>query len=142
MLRELLTRFDVAQHGRIMQYALAVMGLERRLVASPAIMRQLGAEIANIDEQRMLRQGDSRVIDDVSVQQLGILYESLISEIQPQIRINGNRQHLQDRTNIERIRALLLAGLRACVLWRQVGGNKWQLAFNRRSMTRSVEALL
>jgi len=105
-------------------------------------MRQLGAEIANIDEQRMLRQGDSRVIDDVSVQQLGILYESLISEIQPQIRINGNRQHLQDRTNIERIRALLLAGLRACVLWRQVGGNRWQLAFNRRSMTRSVEALL
>ena len=142
MLRELLTNFDVAQHGRIMQYALAVMGLERRLVTSPAIMRQLGAEIANIDEQRMLRQGDSRVIDDVSVQQLGILYESLISEIQPQIRINGNRQHLQDRTNIERIRALLLAGLRACVLWRQVGGNKWQLAFNRRSMTRSVEALL
>ena len=125
-----------------MQYALAVMGLERRLVSSPTIMRQLGAEIANIDEQRMLRQGDSRVIDDVSVQQLGILYESLISEIQPQIRINGNRQHLQDRTNIERIRALLLAGLRACVLWRQVGGNKWQLAFNRRSMTRSVEALL
>ena len=105
-------------------------------------MRQLGAEIANIDEQRMLRQGDSRVIDDISIRQLGMLYESLISRIQPQIQINGNRQHLQDRSNIERIRALLLAGLRACVLWRQVGGSKWQLALNKRSMIRSVEALL
>jgi len=142
MLRELLTNFDIAQHGRIAQYAFAIMGLERRLVTSPAIMRQLGAEIANIDEQRMLRQGDSRVIDDISIRQLGMLYESLISRIQPQIQINGNRQHLQDRSNIERIRALLLAGLRACVLWRQVGGSKWQLALNKRSMIRSVEALL
>ncbi len=142
ILRELLTNFDVAQHGRILQYALAIMGLERKLTTRPAIMRQLGAEIANIDEQRMLRQSDDRLIDASSVRQLSTLYESLISEIQPQIQINGNRQHLQDRTNIERIRALLLAGLRACVLWRQVGGNKWQLAFNRRAMTGAIEQLL
>jgi len=142
ILRELLTHIDVAQHGRILQYVLAVMGLERKLVNMPAVMQQLGAEIANIDEQRILRHGDIRVLDDLMIQQLAALYESSISEIQPQIQINGNRVQLQDSANIRRIRALLLAAIRACVLWRQVGGNKWQLVFNRRAMSLSIDELL
>lgn len=142
ILRELLTSFDVGQHGRILQYALAIMGLERKLANSPTVMRQLGAEIANIDEQRMLRHGENGLMDDQVVEQLAQLYESLISDIQPQIQINGSRQHLQDRANTQRIRALLIAAIRSCVLWRQVGGSKWNLAFNRRAMSHLIDQLI
>ncbi|MGD8349299.1 MAG: DUF489 family protein, partial [Gammaproteobacteria bacterium] len=31
-----------------------------------------------------------------------------------------------------RVRASLLAGIRAAVLWRQLGGNKWKLLFARK----------
>lgn len=142
LLRELLTKFDVAQHGRVLQYALAVMGLERKLASMPEVMRKLGAEIANIDEQRMLRHGENRLMNEQVVEQLASLYESLISEIQPQIQINGSRQHLQDRANTQRIRALLIAAIRSCVLWRQLGGSKWSLAFNRRAMSHSIDQLI
>jgi len=142
VLRELLSNFEVARHGRILQYAIAVMGLERKISAMPAVLRQLGAEIASIDEQRMLRHDETGILDELAIQQLASLYESLISEIQPRIQINGNRQQLQDRGNIQRIRALLLAAIRSCVLWRQLGGTKWQLAFGRRAMSKSVNLLL
>ena len=142
ILRELLTSFDVGQHARVLQYALAIMALERKLASKPAVMRQLGAEIANIDEQRMLRHGENGLMDDLVLEQLAALYESLISDIQPQIQINGSRKHLQDRANTQRIRALLIAALRSCVLWRQVGGSKWNLAFNRRAMFHSIDQLI
>ena len=43
----------------------------------------------------------------------------------------GSAQHLQNNTNAEIIRALLLAGVRSAFLWRQLGGRRWKLAFTR-----------
>ena len=41
---------------------------------------------------------------------------------------------LRDTDNQERIRALLLAGIRAVILWRQVGGRRRYLIFRRKEI--------
>ena len=51
-------------------------------------------------------------------------------------------QFLQNPRNAERIRALLLAGIRSATLWRQLGGNRWQLFFSRRKILKDAYALL
>jgi len=40
-----------------------------------------------------------------------------------------------------RIRACLLAGIRSAILWRQVGGTKWQLLFFRRRIFDTAQHL-
>jgi CII-binding regulator of phage lambda lysogenization HflD len=39
------------------------------------------------------------------------------------------------------VRSLLLAGIRSAYLWRQLGGRRWKLAFQRQSMLRSAQEL-
>jgi high frequency lysogenization protein len=48
--------------------------------------------------------------------------------------VQGDPQYLQVGDNAARIRVLLLAGIRACVLWRQAGGNRWRLILNRQAL--------
>ena len=43
-------------------------------------------------------------------------------------------RHLQQPNNAAKIRALLLTGIRAARLWRQLGGHRWQLLFSRRKL--------
>jgi high frequency lysogenization protein len=56
--------------------------------------------------------------------------------------VRGERSYLANLDNASRIRALLLAGIRAAVLWRQAGGNRWRLIVGRQALLRDVEALL
>ena len=52
----------------------------------------------------------------------------------PKIQVNGNPTCLQQTQTQHKIRALLLAGVRATVLWRQIGGKRRQLMFSRKAM--------
>lgn len=64
-----------------------------------------------------------------------IYYEnfSQLSSFQ-RIRIMGKKEHLSDGKNVSRIRAILLAGVRAAILWRNFGGNQLILLFGKRSL--------
>ncbi len=48
--------------------------------------------------------------------------------------MTGSTLYLQQLAMHHRIRACLLAGIRSAVLWRQVGGTKWQVLFSRRKI--------
>ena len=41
-----------------------------------------------------------------------------------------------------RVRTLLLAGIRSATLWRQVGGHRWQLLFQRKKLLDATRAVL
>jgi high frequency lysogenization protein len=43
---------------------------------------------------------------------------------------------------MEKVRALLLAGIRAAVLWRQVGGSRLQILFSRAKIKAAAEKIL
>ena len=56
--------------------------------------------------------------------------------------VNGSQVHLNNPENANRIRALLLAGIRAAILWRQSGGSRWKLLVQRNALLREARSLL
>jgi high frequency lysogenization protein len=73
---------------------------------------------------------------------LADIYSRTISQLEPRILVRGDSAHLQNPDNQSRIRALLLAGIRAAWLWRQVGGSRWQILFGRRRLLESAREYL
>lgn len=70
------------------------------------------------------------------------LYLKTVSTLTPRIMVSGSQIHLNNPENASRIRALLLAGVRAAILWRQSGGSRWQLLVRRNPLLREVRLLL
>lgn len=69
-------------------------------------------------------------------------YSQSISNLPLRIQVQGNPHILQNKLNQDKIRALLLAAVRAAVLWRQVGGKKRQFLFNRKQIGDTANQLL
>ena len=69
------------------------------------------------------------------------LYQESISRLSPRIMVAGEVNYLQNAENAARVRTLLLAGIRAAVLWRQLGGSKWKLLFWRRKYVATAREL-
>lgn len=73
---------------------------------------------------------------------LADIYHSTISKINPRIMVNGDQSFLSSTELINKIRALLLAGIRSAMLWRQCGGSRWRFIFFRRKIQSEVQFLL
>lgn len=72
---------------------------------------------------------------------LASIYTDTISTFRLRIQVTGTPEILQRPENAEKIRALLLAGIRSAVLWRQCGGRRWQLIFTRNKVIRTARKL-
>ena len=55
---------------------------------------------------------------------------------------SGEQTYLRNNDNAAKIRALLLAGIRAAVLWQQLGGSRWTLFWSRRRYIATAKKLL
>ena len=70
------------------------------------------------------------------------IYHSTVSTLAPRIMVNGDQSYLSSPEIINKIRSLLLAGIRSVMLWKQCGGSRWRFLFFRRKMLAEVEFLL
>lgn len=68
-------------------------------------------------------------------------YAENISTMAPRIMVNGQGGYLQNPRIANKIRALLLSGLRAALLWYQVGGSRWGLIWSRKKYLQTAQAL-
>lgn len=122
----------------ISQLVIGVLRLERKLNGRSEMLREIGEGIESIQ-----RQVDHLGITHTTVQaRLAELYSNTLSRLSPRIVVHGNPQHLADPKRVEQIRALLLAAIRAAVLWRQVGGSQWRLLLRRKEYTMLARGLL
>jgi high frequency lysogenization protein len=118
--------------------AVQVLRLERALMRNNAALSTLRG---GIDVMRpLLAQVESGNLDPAG--RLAELYASTLSRLQPRIMVEGNPAFLQQSAQVDRIRALLMAAVRAAVLWRQLGGNQWSLMFRRRQYAMLARGLL
>ncbi|MBO9663126.1 high frequency lysogenization protein HflD [Dokdonella sp.] len=120
------------------QLVLGVLRLERKLSRRPAMLRELRGGIESIQ-----RQVDHLGVAHTSVQaRLAELYVATLSQLRPRVVVHGNPLQLADAQKVEQIRALLLAAVRAAVLWRQVGGSQLRLLMRRREYAMLARGLL
>ena len=117
---------------------LGVLRLQRRLARNPRMLDELRSGIVAIQ-----RQVDHLGAAHSTVQaRLAELYVATLSQLRPRVIVQGNPLHLGNAQTVELIRALLLAGVRAAVLWRQVGGSQLRLLVRRREYAMLARGLL
>jgi len=138
---DLILRFDLATHGDVIRYTLALLQLERKLAGIPECLREIGARVAVVEENRMLDANQTPIINSDVITGLAHAYEATLGQLEPRIRVLGKQQHLQNPDSINRIRALLLSGLRSAVLWHQLGGRRWHLIFARKPIAKALVKL-
>lgn len=118
--------------------AVQVLRLERSLSRRTDTLRALRS---GIDAMRGLAEQAEAGQVDVSAR-LADLYVQTLSRLQPRILVEGNPNYLQQPAQVNQIRALLLAAVRAAVLWRQLGGTQLRLLFRRRQYAMMARGLL
>lgn len=119
-------------------YAITLLHLERKLSRSPDLLGALGAGISKVALQREYFEQMHPTV----VAALAELYADTISTLQPRIMVKGEQSILERAESRNMIRALLLGGMRAAVLWRQCGGTRLQLILRRKALLRECRALL
>ena len=70
------------------------------------------------------------------------IYQNNISKINPRIMVMGDPVHLENLVVANKIRAVLLAGIRSAWLWQQCGGSKFSFLLNRRKIREEAKRLL
>jgi high frequency lysogenization protein len=119
-------------------YAITLLHLERKLSKQPEMLRGLGDGIGRLAAQtEHFEPSDPAVITA-----LAELYSDTISTLQPRVMVKGEQSILTGTDSRNMIRALLLGGMRAAVLWRQCGGNRVQLILGRKALLRDCRKLL
>ena len=121
----------------VTRYAATLMHLERKLVRRDDLMRALREGIEAARTQR----DHFGLTHENLIGRLGDLYAETISTLRPRVMVQGEAMTLTDPGNANRVRALLLAGMRSTVLWRQSGGSRLKLVFGRQALIRAAEAL-
>lgn len=112
---------------QITQYTLTLLKLENKCHSKPDIMNRIARGI----ESAQQLQTHYDTLDDQIISQLAKIYTDNISNLAPRIVVHGNREYLEQESHANCIRACLLAGLRAAVLWRQCGGTRWKIVSGR-----------
>ncbi|WP_374379145.1 high frequency lysogenization protein HflD [Thermomonas sp.] len=118
--------------------AMAVMQLERRFVADAAMTERVRTGLRAL--QGLVERLGSPHHDVVAG--LASLYADTISHLRPRVMVQGNPHYLGQAGVVAEIRALLLAALRAAVLWRQMGGSLWDFLFRRRDLAAAIDQLM
>lgn len=122
----------------IARYVVNMLFLERRLIKNPKMLDTLstGVELASRQAEHFSPSHENVIAN------LADLYSRTISELGPRIMVNGEQHHLTNTTISNKIRAVLLSGIRSAVLWQQLGGRRWHILFNRRRYMKTAQDFL
>lgn len=120
------------------RYAASLVFLEKQLSKRPDMLDKISIGI----EKAQAQSEAYGVLHENVLANLGDLYHSTISTLQPRIMVNGNPDILSQPNNANKIRALLLSGIRATLLWRQCGGARWRFLFFRKQLQDEIKFLL
>ena len=120
------------------RYAVQVIKLERELARRPDLLDIIAEGIREAQSKRV----HFDLLHPNLLAHFADLYSQTLSHLQPRILIHGDPLHLRNPDNQNRLRALLLAAVRAARLWRQVGGSRWQLLFRNRPILEDAQHYL
>lgn len=126
------------QAGEVARYVLSLLAVERQLAKKPDMQQVIHSRLKHLSYKREHFSNDP---DDI-ISNLSAIYQDTLSTLKFRIQVTGNMQHLSQKIISDKVRALLFAGVRSAMLWRQLGGSKWQLVFGRTDMQKYSDQLL
>lgn len=137
-LQEQLSADNKQKDMEITRYVIVLLHLEKKLGKSGPVLDQITQGLEKTRNQMSYFD----LTHENVLAGLGGLYQDTISKLSPRILVQGEHSFLSQQANANKIRALLLAGIRAAVLWRQCGGSRLRLLFNRKTYLEAAENIL
>jgi high frequency lysogenization protein len=129
-----------SRHADSLRYAVGLLQVEKKFRRDGALQEEVGRRLEEIaGAGAELDQHDR---EDLQASQVSALYSETISRLSPRIVVNGKPQYLKSQRTVDWVRTLLLAGLRSATLWHQLGGNRFELMFGRKTLIREAQLLL
>lgn len=126
------------QSYTMIRHMLSLMNLQKKISRSPTAMNVLTERLNQAKKQVEY----FNLKHPTVIANLADIYLTVISSFRFRYYISGNQQVFTIKENMEKIRALLLSAIRASVLWRQMGGSRFQLIFSREKIKSSARLLL
>ena len=121
------------------QYAIGVIHLQKKLSKNPATLETITNRLENAKRQSEIF--DSTLHENV-LANIADIYSECVSTLAAKIMIQGEQNHLSNPVIVNKIRSLLLAAIRAAILWNQLGGRRWHIIFRRNKILKMAETIL
>ena len=140
-LKALVDQLQGSRHKRDMEitkYVVTLLHLERKLAKKSSMLEQIRQGIDQAEQQL----DHFELTHSNIIARLADTYLCTLSTLRPRIMVNGEQAYLGNPKVANKIRASLLAGIRAAHLWRQCGGNRFQLLVRRATFAEGAEKLL
>ncbi len=134
----LLGHTKVSNDRDISRYLMGLMHLERKLTRSFEVKQTLSRRIKHAVSQANYFSSSPQLI----INSLADIYVATLGRLSFRLHVVGHGKHLSQTEIISKIRAALLAGVRSAVLWRQLGGSRWQLFLMRNKLIGIAKRLL
>lgn len=140
-LRGILQLFSDAKTTKdpeIARYTISLLHLERLLMKQPKILTivQRGVDRAKNQATHFSPTHENVIANLASV------YTDTLSTFKFRIHVSGESAHLSNNNVVNKVRTILFAGVRSAVLWRQLGGSRWQIVFNKKTLLQDVKYIL
>lgn len=152
-LGDIFGRVRAPENTDLVRYTLGMLLLSNKLQASDAMQEkirnslmlvqplQLVPENATPWRMEQTSQSDDQLRQEQTFEQIAALYQDTISTLDHRIQVQGQMDYLQNDFVANRVRSLLLAGIRSAVLWRQLGGRRWRLLFYRKRVQETASEI-
>lgn len=124
----------------VLRYAMTMVQLAKKVRRQPELLQRFSAVIDQLSHTLQGEPEDN--VDADAIQRVAHLYQETISGLDPRIMVRGEPDKLADTDVAARIRAVLFAGIRAAILWLQVGGRNWQFIFKRKDIVDEAKEIL
>jgi high frequency lysogenization protein len=126
-----LTSTDM-QNAEVLRYVMQLINLQQQLFKKKKNLAAFSDDI-----EKLASESEESLVNACSS-----VYREHISQLTPQIMVQGEQGFLTVDGVPEKVRACLLAGIRAAVLWSQKGGGRFSLLFKRNQYVKVAQQLL
>ncbi|MDD5412067.1 MAG: high frequency lysogenization protein HflD [Methylobacter sp.] len=120
------------------RYSASLVFLENQLSSRPDMLKTIFTGIERAQSQTE----HFGLLHENVLANLGDIYHSTISTLQPRIMVNGEQEYLSRPDIVNKIRSCLLAGIRSAILWKRCGGTRWKFLFFRKKIQAELQNLL
>ena len=136
-LAAMLANRSAEEQREMVRYVFAMLYLERKFASDSGMMQVVRSRLEHTSFKAEHFAGH---VNDICHSVSGI-YQDTLSQLRFRIKVTGSATHLKDSQNADIIRSLLLSGIRSAFLWRQLGGRRWKLIFQRKALLAAAQEL-